>query len=415
VPTVTESELPRPLEGITVIDLTIALAGPFATQLLGALGATVIKVENPAGGDPARSNAPYVGPNGLHLERDDPADMSVSMLERGRNKLSITLDLKQDAAREVFGDLVRRADMVVENFSAGTADRLGVGYAAVTGLNPRIVYVSISGFGAGEPGKGMDTIFQALSGLMTTPGSYGDPPVRNGVPFGDLVGPLYAIIGAVAALLLRERTGVGQHVDVALLGALTSLVSTEPWDTMERAGIAMRTGNVVPRLAPFGIFPTLDGDVALCAPTDTFARGVFEALGAPELAEDERFSSRDRRVRHAAELHALISEWAAAHTSAEAIAALDARGVPTAPVRGTAAAVRDSRTLRRAETMQLAHPEFGPVDDLYGSGFPVRFSAARSGYESPPPWLGEHNDFVLGVLLGYPPERLDALRALGAI
>jgi CoA:oxalate CoA-transferase len=415
VPPVHEAELPRPLEGITVLDLTIALAGPFATQLLGALGATVIKIENPAGGDPARSNAPYVGRGGLHVERDDPSDMSVSMLERGRGKLSVTLDLKQPEAREVFLDLVLRADLVVENFSAGTADRLGVGYAAASELNPRIVYVSISGFGAGEPGKGMDTIFQALSGLMTTPGSEGDPPVRNAVPFGDLVGPLFAVVGAVSALLLRERTGTGQQVDVSLLGALTSLVATEPWDTMERAGIAMRTGNAVPRLAPFGIFRTLDGHVALCASTDAFALGVFEALGKPQLASDERFSSRDRRVRNASELHALVAEWAAGQTNAEAIASLEGRGVPAAPVRDTAAAVRDPRTIRRGETVQLAHPELGPVDDLYGSGLPVRFSAARVGYASPAPRLGEHNDFVLGDLLGYSRERIATLRETGAI
>jgi CoA:oxalate CoA-transferase len=412
---VSEAQLPRPLEGITVVDLTIALAGPYATQLLGALGATVIKVENPAGGDPARNNAPYVGAGGLHLERDDPSDMSLSMLERGRNKLSVTLNLKEARALEVFADLVRNADLVVENFSAGTADRIGVGYGFASELNPRIVYVSISGFGAGEPGKGMDTIFQALSGLMTTPGSYGDPPVRNAVPFGDLVGPLFAVIGAVSALLMRERTGRGQHVDVGLLGALTSLVATEPWDTMERSGIEMRTGNVVPRLAPFGIFRTLDGDVALCAPTDAFARGVFEALGAPELAEDERFATRDRRVRNAAALHALIADWAHARTSAETIAALEERGVPAAVVRDTASAVRDPRALRREETVPLAHPEAGPVDDLVGSGFPVRFSAARAGYERPSPQLGEHNDFVLGGLLGYPPDRIAALRAAGAI
>jgi len=412
---VSQAQLPRPLEGITVVDLTIALAGPYATQLLGALGATVIKVENPAGGDPARNNAPYVGSGGLHLERDDPSDMSVSMLERGRNKLSMTLNLKEPGALEVFTDLVRNADLVVENFSAGTADRIGVGYGFASEVNPRIVYVSISGFGAGEPGKGMDTIFQALSGLMTTPGSCGDPPVRNAVPFGDLVGPLFAVVGAVSALLMRERTGRGQHVDVGLMGALTSLVATEPWDTMERAGIEMRTGNVVPRLAPFGIFRTLDGDVALCAPTDAFARGVFEALGAPELAADERFSTRDRRVRNAAELHALIADWAHARTSAETIAALEERGVPAAVVRDTASAVRDPRALRRRETVRLEHPELGAVDELYGSGFPVRFSAARAGYERPSPRLGEHNDFVLGGLLGYPPDRIAALRAAGAI
>ena len=408
-------ELPRPLEGVTVVDLTIALAGPFATQLLGALGATVIKVENPAGGDPARNNAPYVGASGLHLAREGPDDMSVSMLERGRNKLSVTLNLKRPEAQAVFADLVRNADVVVENYSAGTAERIGVGYTVASEINPAIVYLSISGFGAGEPAKGMDTIFQALSGLMTTPGISGDEPVRNAVPFGDLVGPLFGVIGVLAALFMRERTGRGQHIDVALLGALTSLVATEPWDTMERAGIRMRTGNVVPRLAPFGIFETHDGYVALCAPTDAFALGVFEAIGRPELAADERFSTRDRRVANAAELHALIAAWAAPLSSAEATARLAERDVPTAVVRDTAAAVRDPRVLARGETVQLEHPELGPVDELYGSGFPVRFSAARAGYETTSPRLGEHTEFVLGGLLGYPSERIAALRAAGAI
>src|SRR5262249_38740749 len=143
--------------------------------------------------------------------------------------------------------------------------------------------------------------------------------------------------------------------------------ATEPWDTLERAGIATRTGNVVPRLAPFGIFPTTDGFVAVCAPNEPFARGVFEALGRSELYEDERFADRDRRVANQAELHALIADWTATRTAAEASAAFEAQGTPTAIVCDTATAVRDPRTLRRGETMQLVHPEFGPVDDLYGS------------------------------------------------
>ncbi len=398
-----------------MIDLTIALAGPYATQLLGALGATVIKVENPAGGDPARNNAPYVGETGLHLAREGDQDMSLSMLERGRNKLSVTLNLKRPEAREVFADLLRQADVVVENYSSGTADRIGVGYGSASEVNPRIVYTSISGFGAGQPGKGMDTIFQAMSGLMTTAGSYGDDPVRSGVPFGDLVGPLFAVIGTVSALFMRERTGRGQHVDVSLLGALTALVATEPWDTMERAGIAMRTGRTVPRLAPFGIFATRDGHVALCAPTDAFARGVFAALGRPELEADERFATRDRRVANAAELHRLLDGWAARLTTAEAMSALETNGVPTAEVRSTAEAVRDPRALERGETMQLSHRTVGPVDELYGSGLPIRFSAARAGYERPSPALGEHNEFIYGGLLGYGPEQIESLRELGVL
>jgi crotonobetainyl-CoA:carnitine CoA-transferase CaiB-like acyl-CoA transferase len=406
---------PKPLAGVTVVDLTIALAGPYATQLIAALGATVIKVENPEGGDPARNNAPYVGASGLHLARRDTSDMSVSMLERGRGKLGVTLDLKRPEALEVFDDLVRAADVVVENFSPGAAERLGAGYGRVSGLNPRIVYLSISGFGAGEPGKGFDSIFQALSGLMTTPGSNGDPPVRNAVPFGDLIGALFGVIGMVSALHMRERTGLGQHVDVGLLGALTSLIATEPWDAMERAGIEMRTGNLLPRLAPFGTFATRDGQVALCAPTDAFAQGVFEALGEPALVEDERFSTRDARVANAEELHALIAAWASERTSSEAVSELDGAGVPVAAVRDTATAIRDPRAIRRGETVPLSHPELGPVDGLFGSGFPVRFSAARAGYDAPAPRLGEHTDSVLADILGYTTERIAALRAAGAI
>jgi crotonobetainyl-CoA:carnitine CoA-transferase CaiB-like acyl-CoA transferase len=407
--------LPRPLDGITVVDLTIALAGPYATQLLAALGATVIKVENPSGGDPSRNNAPYFGSGGLKLAREDADAMSLSMLERGRNKLGVTLDLKHEDGRAVFADLVRNADVLVENFSPGTTDRLGIGWEWAHELNERLVYTSISGFGADEPGKGMDTIFQALSGLMRMSGSAGDPPVRSGVPFGDLTGPLFAVIGTLGALLLRERTGLGQRVDVSLLGALTAVAATEPWGTMERAGIEMRTGNTVPRLAPFGIFATRDGHVALCAPTEAFARGVFAAMDRPELGEDERFATRDRRVRHARELHAEIEAWAAERGNDEVVAALETAGVPVAVVRGPDDAVHDERVVRRGETVPLEHPALGPVDELVGSGLPIRYSAARAGYERPAPRLGEHNELVYCGLLGYDAARLDELRASGVV
>jgi crotonobetainyl-CoA:carnitine CoA-transferase CaiB-like acyl-CoA transferase len=405
----------KPLAGTIVVDLTIALAGPYATQLLAALGATVVKVENPAGGDPSRNNAPYVGRDGLKRVRTDADDMSLSMLERGRNKRSVTLNLKHPDALDVFADLVRTADVVVENFSGGTADRMGIGYAWASAVNPRIVYTSISGFGAGVPGKGMDTIFQALSGLMLMSGSEDGPPVRSGVPFGDLTGPLFAVIGTVSALLQREQTGRGQHVDVSLLGALTSLAATEPWETMERAGVPMRTGNTVPRLAPFGIFATTDGHVALCAPTDAFARGVFAAMERPELADDERFATRDHRVGNADALHAEIEAWAAARPSADVVAALAAGGVPATTVRGPGEAVRDPRLRERGETLPLEHPAFGALGDVVGSGLPIRFSEAEAGYDAPPPRLGEHNDDVYGGLLGYDPERLASLRENGVI
>ena len=208
---------PRPLEGKVVIDLTNALSGPYATLLLAGLGARVIKVENPAvGGDTSRNNSPYVTADGLDLRRSGEDDMSVSMMVRGRNKESITLNLKTPEGREVLHDLARHADVLVENFSAGVTTRLGIDHAAVREVNPRLVYTSISGFGAqgGDgTGKAMDTIVQALSGVMMTAGEPGEGPVRFGLPVADLVAPLFAVIGTLGALMHADRTGEGQHVD----------------------------------------------------------------------------------------------------------------------------------------------------------------------------------------------------------
>lgn len=406
----------RPLDGVTVLDLTVALAGPYATLLLAGLGARVVKIENPRrGGDQSRSNPPYVGPDGRSLSITGPQDVSASMLDRGRNKLSVTLDLKDPRGRDLFDDLVRRADVVVENYAAGTADRLGIGYGHCSALNERIVYTAISGFGAAVPGrKGMDTIFQALSGLMTVSGEEGAPPVRSGIPFGDMIGPLFAVIGTLSALLERDKTGRGQFVDVSLVGALTSMVASEQFETLEELGVPTRTGNTVPRLAPFGIFPTTDGAVAICAPTEAFARGVFAAMGEPELADDPRFSTRDARVENWVELHERIGRWTAGLSRTEALAALDAADAPAAPVRGPGEGVRDPERLAQGDTVQLVHPDLGPVD-LYGSGLPIRFSDAVAGYDRPPPGLGEHNDLVYGELLGRTRSELNELRADGVI
>jgi len=406
-----------PLAGRVVIDLTSALAGPYATLLLAGLGARVIKVENPLnGGDQARGNAPYLSEDGLTLTRRSPRDMSVSMLVRGRGKQSVTLNLKHPRGREVFGDLVRRADVVVENFSAGVADRLGIGYDFAARLNPKIVYTSISGFGAqGGPGSGkaMDTIVQALSGLMATSGDPGGPPVRSGLPLADLTAPLFAVVGTLAALMQAERTGRGQHVDVSMLGALTSLVACEPFDALEAVGLPARTGPVMPRLAPFGIFPAADGWFAVCAPTDGFAHGLLKAMGREDLIEE--FRTRDRRVERADRLHELVAEWSSARPLREILDLLTEHGVPAAPVRDPATAVRDPLVLEREEVVPLSHPRYEHAGELYGTGVPIRFSAARARLETPAPDLGEHNAEVYGGLLGYSEEHIRELAEDGVI
>lgn len=409
--------LRAPLEGLTVLDLTLALAGPFATFVLAGLGARVIKIENPEAPDPCRQNPPYLGRDGVTLGRTSPDDVSVSALGRLRGKYGITLNLKRPGARDVFGALVRQADIVVENFSAGTLDRLGIGYEFARSINPRVVYCSISGFGAtaGGGGKAMDSIIQALSGLMMTSGSPGDPPVRVGVPVADLMAPVFGVVGVLAALRQREVTGTGQHVDVSMLGVLTSLVAVEPFDLLEACGVPVRTGRTVPRLAPFGIYESADGHVAICAPTETFAHGVFAAIGRPEFEADPRFATRAVRVAHVDDLNAEIERFTRSLATADLVPHLERHGVPAAEVRSPREAVRDPRVRERGETLPVDHPMFGHVADAFGMGLPITFSEAASGFTRLAPSVGQDNDLVYGEWLGYGHSGVRKLRDDGLI
>jgi CoA:oxalate CoA-transferase len=408
-----DASLPRPLAGCTILDLTTALAGPYATLLLAGLGATVIKIENPLSPDSARGNAPFLGRDGVSLAKRHPDDIAMAMLERGRNKQAITLNLKDPRGKALFFDLVEKADAIVENYSAGVADRLGIGFAEASKRNPRIVYTAISGFGADrkpKQNKAMDAIVQAMSGLMMTSGAANDPPVRVGAPFGDLSAPLFAVIGTLAALMQARETGIGQFVDVSLLGVLSAMVATEPFEIMERLGQPYRTGNQMARLAPFGVFATTDGHMAICAPADNFAAGLFEAMGRADLGSDPRFSHRDARVANHVALHALVADWLGTMTTDAAFDFLAAHGVPCGPVRSPGTAKRDPDRIAREETVKLEHPIYGATDDdLYISGFPVRMSASQIGFDQPAPGLGEHNLDIYHDLLGLSEDRIAEL------
>lgn len=410
--------LPKPLAGVVVLDLTTALAGPYSTLLLAGLGARVIKIENPKSPDTARNNAPFIGRDGVSMLRQHEDDMSLAMLERGRNKESVTLDLKSDDGRAIFFNLVEVADVVVENFSAGTADRLGIGYTVCKEINPKIVYTSISGFGANmisAQNKAMDTIVQALSGLMMTSGGPQDAPVRVGVPFGDLAAPLYAVIGTLAALMQARATDVGQHVDVSLLGAITAMVATEPFDVMKKSGQETRTGNTMPRLAPFGIFPTQDGYVAICAPTDGFTASLLQVMGKEELIADERFVDRNSRVKNNQTLHQMVQAWTQSLPTDEAVLLLEKAGVPSGRVREPGEATRDPRLLARGETERIEHPKYGAVEEVIVGGLPIRMTGSFAGFDKHAPTLGQHNQAVFGDLLGISADILSRLKAQGSI
>jgi crotonobetainyl-CoA:carnitine CoA-transferase CaiB-like acyl-CoA transferase len=408
----------RPLEGLRVIDLTRALAGPYATLLLAGLGAEVIKVEDPRGGDLARDNSPYVGRDGVTVERKHDDDVSISHLTRARGKLGVSLDLKQPEAKAIFLDLVRTADIVVENFTAGTAHRLGVGYEAAKAANPRIIYCSLSGFGATAPegGKAMDIVIQALSGAMYASGGPGEPPVRIGIPIADMLAPVFSVIGILSALEQRHRTDVGQHIDVSMLGALTSFVAIENWSAMAAAGMQARTGLTVQRLSPFGVFECADGYIALVAVHEKLAQGLFRAMGRPELSADPRFASRDVRVANAAVLEETINAWSRQLPVAQVVALLEAEGVPVAPVRHPEDALLDTRVVDRHEAVPVSHPSYSSAIDLRTAGIPIVFSGANTGFDDVMPIaVGEHNDRVLTGTLGYSADRIAELRNKGVI
>jgi crotonobetainyl-CoA:carnitine CoA-transferase CaiB-like acyl-CoA transferase len=396
----------------------VALAGPYAALQLGGLGAEVIHIEAPGGSDIARTNPPFVGPRGVHFANPADDEVSLSIINRGRNKKSVTIDLKTARGRELFFALAKQADVVLENMSEGTTARLGVAYADVRPHNPRIVYASITAMGDPSmiPGlKGMDIIVQALSGLMEVTGFKDGPPVRVGIPLADMVAPLFAVQGILAALIERGRTGEGQQVSVSMLDCLASMVAEEHFDVMHAHGYAMRTGNYHDRLAPFGIYPTRDGHVAIAAFQPAWMKGLAEALGQPGLPQDARFATRGPRMKHALELNAIIEAWTRTHTSDEVVAELrDRRGVPAVHVRTPQQVLDDPWLHASGAVVELQHPALNGVRAV-GTGMPIRFSRSSAGFDQPATAPGTANDEILGGLLNLSAADLDALRADGVI
>lgn len=418
---VAETALPcdnkGPLAGLIVLDFTTALAGPLCTYYLAGLGATIIKIEPPKVGDPVRGYAPFVGPNGVSMTKDEDDAMSLSILNRGRGKKSMTLNLKAPGALALYRKLVARADIVVENYASGTADRLGIGYEATRAIKPSIIYCSLSGFGVGAyPGKkAMDAVVQALSGVMMTSGKAGDPPVRVGIPVADTVAPLFAVMGINAALYRRSQTGLGEHVDVSMLGSLTALLAVEDWQAMDKLGYPSRTGNTLSRLSPFGTYRCNDGYVSIVAGgRDHMAHALFKAMGKPEMAEDPRYAKVAARATRDDEMTMLIEEWTTRHSVDEIVASLEAHGVGNAPVRTPAQALEEVVVNERREVLTALHPELGEISGLKTAGLPITLRRSETGYGNAAPRLGQDNDLVLRQWLGLSTEEIATLESDGA-
>ncbi len=408
----------RPLEDIRILDFTTFLSGPYAMMIAAHLGAEVIKVERPDGGDPVRANPPYYGPHGTVLQRQDPKDLSFSMLKRGRGKKSITLNLQAEKGKEICRELVKKVDVVAENFAPGVMDRLGIGYPELRKIKPDIIYCSISGFGQDGPYRNLpafDPVVQGMSGVMEVTGYPENPPVRMGLAAGDQVSALYLVIGLLSALRYREKTGQGQAVDISMMDSLFSFLFDEALDVYVERGIPIRTGNRRLRLTPFNSYKAQDGYVVICTASDVHWTNLLKAMGREDLLGTPRYKTQDQRMTHADEVDALVEAWTAGKEKREAVEILRKQGIASGIVATIPEVLADPQLNHRGMVVDMEHPEFGKVQGAKGFGIPIRLSESPGNFDRPGPYLGAHNQEIYCGWLGYTQGKLDQLKKEGII
>jgi crotonobetainyl-CoA:carnitine CoA-transferase CaiB-like acyl-CoA transferase len=391
-----------PLAGVKVVDLTRVMIGPYCTMMLGDLGADVIKIEMPGRGDDTR----HWGPPFVESE-------SVYYLSVNRNKRSLALDLKHEAAKEALKRLIADADVFVENFSPGTAERLGFGYEEVKALNPRIVYAAISGFGQSGPDyqrTAYDLIVQGISGMMSITGHAGGPPTRLGVPIADIGGGMFAAFAIVAALFDRERTGEGSYVDVSMLGGQVALLTYQAGQYLSMGTVPGQMGNAHPMIAPYDTFRTADGYVNIAVGNTSLWERFCAALDLTTLLEDERFVTNSGRSTNREALYAVLEPRLAELTSEEVVRRLDAADVPCGPIRDVAQAMDDPQARAQDLVLEVEHPTLGHVEL---SGAPYHFDGAPVRARLAPPLLGQQTREILAEA-GYSEEEIAVLIDAGA-
>lgn len=397
------SDAIQPLNGMRVLDLSRVLAGPWCASLLNDLGAEVIKVEMPGSGDDARAFTPHINGESSYF------------MQLNHGKKSVTLDLKSAQGLAILKDLVARSDVLVENFRPGVTQRLGIDYPTLQAINPRLVYVSISGFGQQGPlahKAAYDHIIQAIGGIMQVTGWTNGEPTRVGDAIGDVVAGLYGSWAVLAALLQRGVSGKGQHLDVSMLDAMVTLqmVSLTQWIGGQPA--AGRLGNAHPISAPMDSYRALDGHIVIAVANDKLFRQLASAMEKPALVDDPRFVSDPQRLAHQQPLREEIERWLADKTVSEAQAVLDIAGVPASPVLRLDQVLSSDYARERELVKQIQHPSAGAISIVPQ---PVKMSGMSGEPALIPPLLGEHTHAVLRDVLGMDDATLEQLKTQGVI
>jgi formyl-CoA transferase len=401
----------QPLEGLRVIDLTRALAGPFCTMMLGDLGADVIKVERPYRGDESRGwGPPFVGePYGPY-----PGE-SAYFLATNRNKRSITVNLKSNEGQELVRRLASEADAMVENFRTGALDEMGLGYDAIQAVNPHLVYCSISGYGRTGPyaeRPGYDLVIQAEGGMMGITGPEEGTPYRVGVPIVDIAAGMFAATAILAALRGRDLTGKGQLVDLSLLDSQAALLTNVASNYLIGGEPPRRLGNAHPNIAPYEAFRARDRWFTLSAANDRQWAVLCQTIGQPALVADPRFVDNGARVTHRPALRAALNEAFQARNADEWLAVLRDAGLPCAPINTVPEVFDHPQAQAREMVLAAEHPTAGR---LHFPGFPYKLSETPAALRQPPPYLGQHTEQVLVDLLGYAPADVASLRNNGVV
>ena len=391
------------LEGVLVLDLTSFMSGPFASMALGDLGAEIIKIEEPGTGDSSRQIPPY-----FHEGE------SMYYISLNRNKKSITINMKTEKGKSIFYDMVKKADIVIENYRPGITKKLGLDYESLKKINPRIIYTSITGYGPEGPygnRPSYDLIAQALSGAMSMTGEEETGPLRLGVPMGDLAGSMWALVGTLAALRHRERTGEGQLVDISLLDSLTAFITYPSLYYSFGGEIAQPLGSGHQAVVPFGAYKAKDGYVTVVCPTQKFWSLLCEALGHPELIKDPRFLEGGDRLKNKKILNPILSEAFSTKTVAEWVEILSKKGVPFGQVNTIDKVFEDPGLQYRKMIISMDH--FGK--ELRSFGNPIRMSETPIEEYRTPPRLGADNAEVFAKHLGLSQDDVNKLNQEGVV